>query len=172
MHPRVTRHALPVSGLSFPGGQDTGRWCECFWKQEARIGFIFVWFSRDVEKDFRPILHLITSMPRAKRARKQPLVSSAAPTISHKATQATISRFHTLLKRRSVLERALDNGPASDAVRQELCKVNSDIEALGGLEAYQHASTLGQSSQRGGDSSKVLVRWLKELRSDKSTPIK
>ena len=36
-------------------------------------------------------------------------------------------------------------------------------QALGGLEAYQSASILGQDEQRGGDTSKVLVKWLKEL---------
>lgn len=112
-------------------------------------------------------------MPRAKRTRKQPLVSTAAPTVSHKATQATISRFHTLLKRKSALERKLGSDePFDDGLRRELHKVDSDIEALGGLEAYQHASTLGQSSQRGGDSSKVLIKWLKELRSSLPTPVK
>jgi 25S rRNA (adenine2142-N1)-methyltransferase len=33
---------------------------------------------------------------------------------------------------------------------------------LGGIDAYQKASQLGQSSARGGDSSKVLVEWLHE----------
>lgn len=117
----------------------------------------------------------IFNMPRAKRSRKQPLVSSAAPTLSHRATQATISRFHTLLKRKSTLERKLGNdqlAPTSTSLRKELENVNCEINALGGLEAYQHASTLGQSSQRGGDSSKVLIKWLKELRAPSAPSVK
>ncbi|RMZ83560.1 hypothetical protein DV738_g898, partial [Chaetothyriales sp. CBS 135597] len=34
------------------------------------------------------------------------------------------------------------------------------IEANGGLDLYQRASVTGQSRQRGGDTSKVLVEWL------------
>ena len=36
-----------------------------------------------------------------------------------------------------------------------------DIEKLGGLQAYQDASKLGQAGERGGDSSRVLIDWLK-----------
>lgn len=112
-------------------------------------------------------------MPRAKRTRKQPLVSSTAPTLSHRATQATISRFHVLLKRKRALESKIEKGGGGqslEVLQQELGKVDSEIDELGGLEAYQHASTLGQSSQRGGDSSKILVRWLKELRAAEQSP--
>lgn len=100
-------------------------------------------------------------------------MSSAAPTLSHRATQATISRFHTLLKRKSVIESKLAQAGhgSSDTLVTELGNINSEIEALGGLEAYQHASTLGQSSQRGGDSSKVLIKWLKELRSEDASTL-
>lgn len=116
-------------------------------------------------------------MPRAKRTRKQPIVSNsnAATTLSRKATQATISRFHTLLKRRAAIEHRLDGDSGRstsrvDALQKELASLNAELESLGGLEAYQHASTLGQSSQRGGDSSKVLIKWLKQLRSDDKLP--
>jgi hypothetical protein len=37
------------------------------------------------------------------------------------------------------------------------------MEDLGGLPAYQTASILGQDETRGGDTSKLLVTWLKEL---------
>ncbi|KAL7421307.1 25S rRNA (adenine2142-N1)-methyltransferase [Cryptotrichosporon argae] len=139
-------------------------------------------------------------MPRAKRVRKHPIVSSAkAPVtaaVSSKVTQSTISRFHTLLKRRARLERELVSAEArggggagrpgsgwggggsvraggSEAVvrggtgaaelRAELAGVAAEMDGLGGLEAYQAASVLGQSGERGGDSSKVLVSWLREL---------
>lgn len=35
------------------------------------------------------------------------------------------------------------------------------VEALGGLKAYQRASLTGQGRERGGDSSVVLVDWLR-----------
>ncbi|TIA87405.1 hypothetical protein E3P99_03194 [Wallemia hederae] len=43
-------------------------------------------------------------------------------------------------------------------------QIDSGIDNLGGMSAYQHASTLGQSATRGGDSSHVFVAWLQELR--------
>ena len=41
----------------------------------------------------------------------------------------------------------------SDLV-QILARIDSEIEQRGGIEAYQSASTQGQTSKRGGDSSK------------------
>lgn len=34
---------------------------------------------------------------------------------------------------------------------------------MGGLEAYQAMSSIGQGEDRGGGSEKVFVAWLKEL---------
>lgn len=106
----------------------------------------------------------------AKRKRKQSIIPQAAKAaaISSKATQSTIATYHTLLKRRSTLKRQLE-AKASEAqskLQSELSKVEEEIEGLGGIEGYQHASTLGQSQQRGGDSSKVLIQWLRALRDD------
>lgn len=47
-----------------------------------------------------------------------------------------------------------------------LGNIDSEIEKRGGLETYQIASTLGQDGKRGGDSSKLLVKWLKEIKWD------
>ncbi|AMD22857.1 HHR088Cp [Eremothecium sinecaudum] len=41
--------------------------------------------------------------------------------------------------------------------------ISSEINSLGGLKNYQHASTVGQDPNRGGDSSKRLIKWLKEI---------
>lgn len=71
---------------------------------------------------------------------------------SSKATRSTIRNYHTLQKRLSL---ALSTG---DAVLAE--SLQSELSAIGGLEAYQAASTLGQSAERGGDTSKLLVEWL------------
>lgn len=46
------------------------------------------------------------------------------------------------------------NGQQAESLRAQL-------DALGGLETYQQASIQGQESRRGGDSSVVLVDWLK-----------
>lgn len=38
--------------------------------------------------------------------------------------------------------------------------LRTQLEATGGLQKYQEASIQGQSSERGGDTSKVLMEWL------------
>ncbi|CCD22843.1 25S rRNA (adenine2142-N1)-methyltransferase NDAI_0A06890 [Naumovozyma dairenensis CBS 421] len=41
--------------------------------------------------------------------------------------------------------------------------VMREIEREGGLQNYQLASQVGQDKDRGGDSSKLLIKWIKEL---------
>lgn len=43
-----------------------------------------------------------------------------------------------------------------------LAKIDAEIHLRGGIQAYQSASTQGQNSKRGGDSSKKLIDWLKQ----------
>ena len=68
-------------------------------------------------------------------------------------------------------ERAQKSGNLTNSVDDEnsdihkicaqLGDIDGEIASLGGIEAYQVASTQGQDSLRGGDSSKKLVEWLK-----------
>ncbi|CDO93224.1 unnamed protein product [Kluyveromyces dobzhanskii CBS 2104] len=55
---------------------------------------------------------------------------------------------------------------------RQLCEllgyICREIDEDGGLKNYQMASTVGQDSNRGGDSSKLLVKWCKELSLDKT----
>lgn len=44
----------------------------------------------------------------------------------------------------------------------QLGDIDGEVKNLGGIEAYQVASTQGQGNLRGGDSSKKLIEWLKE----------
>lgn len=44
-----------------------------------------------------------------------------------------------------------------------LARIDSEISKRGGIETYQIASSLGQDRKRGGDSSKILVKWIKEI---------
>lgn len=55
-----------------------------------------------------------------------------------------------------------NNSTIEDLVKV-LGRIDSEIEKRGGLETYQTASTLGQDGKRGGDSSKLLVKWLNEM---------
>ena len=91
-------------------------------------------------------------MPKSSR-RKFPVTltgrhnsSSSTP----RASRTVIRKFHTLLKQQK------------SAQGDELENVNREIEKLGGLEAYQHMSCIGQSSDRGGGSEKVLIGWLRQ----------
>ena len=49
--------------------------------------------------------------------------------------------------------------------------IRAQIDALGGLPKYQEASIQGQSAQRGGDTSKVLMEWLKEAEGENKTSV-
>ncbi|KAK7746134.1 25S rRNA (adenine2142-N1)-methyltransferase [Diatrype stigma] len=73
--------------------------------------------------------------------------------ISRKATKALINSHHVLEKKKA---QALSKGDTVTAAA-----VDSEIAALGGIEKYQQASLQGQRNDRGGDSSRVLMEWLK-----------
>lgn len=71
---------------------------------------------------------------------------------SSKATRKLINTHHQLQKSKS----------AAIAAGQDeiIADIDKQIDALGGLEAYQSASLTGQDRERGGDSSVKLVGWL------------
>lgn len=70
-------------------------------------------------------------------------------------TRSLIRNHHTLQKQ---LSRALARNDAVTAA-----SLQAQLAAAGGLEKYQEASIQGQSHERGGDSSRVLMQWLEEL---------
>lgn len=76
--------------------------------------------------------------------------------LSSKGTRTIIRSHHVLQKS---LTKAIKSGDHAKAA-----ELREKIEEQGGLKAYQEASKLGQSSTRGGDSSKVLMQWLSEQR--------
>ncbi|KAK6079196.1 nucleolus protein [Seiridium cupressi] len=73
--------------------------------------------------------------------------------ISRQATKALINAHHVLEKRKV---QAVAKG---DTAQQ--AAIDKEISALGGIEKYQQASLQGQRNDRGGDSSRVLMEWLK-----------
>ncbi|BCS28865.1 25S rRNA (adenine2142-N1)-methyltransferase [Aspergillus puulaauensis] len=100
-------------------------------------------------------------MPVRKQKSKRPVLLSRTrpPTVrkkhaalSAKATRTLIRSHHKLLKQRAQALKVGNN----DLVD----KIDAQIELNGGLESYQIASKLGQSLDRGGDSSKVLIDWI------------
>ena len=82
-----------------------------------------------------------------------------------------IRRFHVLLKKKTQLEQLLSKGddskrpnPGLPEAKLSLNEVEHEIEELGGLEAYQRMSSIGQGNDRGGGSEKYLISWLKEMK--------
>ena len=72
-----------------------------------------------------------------------------------RATRSVIRNHHTLTKQ---LRSAITRNDSTTAA-----SLQAEMEAKGGIAKYQEASIQGQSIQRGGDSSRVLIRWLAEL---------
>lgn len=96
---------------------------------------------------------------------RPPTMKATNAALSSKATRNLIRSHHKLMKLRA---QALKEGNHT-LVRD----IDAQIEANGGLESYQLASKLGQSLERGGDSSKVLIDWINpRLARLKGTPFR
>ncbi|MCJ1300096.1 hypothetical protein MMC08_002890 [Hypocenomyce scalaris] len=85
----------------------------------------------------------------------RPPTVQKAPSLSSQATRTLIRSHHTLQKRLTAALAAKNTALATS--------LQAQIDASGGLPKYQRASITGQSSERGGDSSRVLVEWLSPL---------
>jgi 25S rRNA (adenine2142-N1)-methyltransferase len=85
----------------------------------------------------------------------RPVLVKKPTTLPSKATRSLIRNHHTLQKQ---LSSALVRNDATTAAT-----LQAQLSAAGGLEKYQEASIQGQSRERGGDSSRVLMQWLDEL---------
>ena len=102
-----------------------------------------------------------------KKQTRPRLLSSTRPrhvkprsSLSSQTTRGLIRTHHTLRKQ---LTSALARGDGSGAGI-----IQAKIDAAGGLQRYQEASIQGQSAERGGDTSKVLVEWLSALKGHES----
>lgn len=67
----------------------------------------------------------------------------------------SIIRAHHVLQKQLARAKAADDQAQIGALERQLAEA-------GGLKTYQLASTVGQSASRGGDSSRVLVEWLRD----------
>ncbi|KAK8169815.1 putative methyltransferase-domain-containing protein [Phyllosticta citrichinensis] len=84
------------------------------------------------------------------------VTNKSKPGLSAKTTASIIRTHHQLQKTHAQAVKSGDQAKAAEIQKQ--------IEANGGLKKYQVASITGQSAERGGDSSRVLVDWLEEFR--------
>ncbi|KAH6603423.1 hypothetical protein Trco_008198 [Trichoderma cornu-damae] len=82
----------------------------------------------------------------------RPPLAKPSRSMTRKASRTLINQHHQLEKTRA---RAIRSGD-----KETEAKVAAELENLGGLGRYQKASLQGQSIDRGGDTSKVLMEWL------------
>ncbi|KAJ2357392.1 25S rRNA (adenine2142-N1)-methyltransferase [Coemansia erecta] len=85
-------------------------------------------------------------------------------------TRRRINHFHTLIKEYSKLgaKRSQTSDPQETfAIDERINAVSQEMAQMGGLDWYQKASLLGQSKQRGGDTSRWLIPKLCERGLDK-----
>ncbi|KAF2158091.1 hypothetical protein K461DRAFT_274344 [Myriangium duriaei CBS 260.36] len=107
------------------------------------------------------------------RSKKQPksLAAGRTPIVKQHKARFSAKKGRTIIRSHHQLSKSLAD--AEKAGNAELAlRLRRDIARNGGLETYQQASLLGQSSDRGGDSSKVLVNWLKALTKHQQQPLK
>jgi 25S rRNA (adenine2142-N1)-methyltransferase len=83
---------------------------------------------------------------------RPPNITKPKASLSSQATRTLIRSHHQLNKKLEVAK--------SKGKDDEVEELQKQIEELGGLKSYQQASIQGQSNDRGGDSSVVLMRWL------------
>lgn len=93
--------------------------------------------------------------PKLSLSAGRPPILQKPKSISRKATRTLINQIHTLEKRK---KQAVQNGDKAAEFAAE-----AEIASLGGIEKYQQASLQGQRNDRGGDSSKILLDWLKPI---------
>lgn len=96
--------------------------------------------------------------PKVNLTAGRPPILQKPKSISRKATRTLINQIHTLEKRK---KQAVQNGDKTTEFA-----IEAEIASLGGIEKYQQASLQGQRNDRGGDSSKVLLDWLKPIENE------
>ena len=90
----------------------------------------------------------------------RPQIIKSAPSLSSRTTRSIIRSHHVLRKQ---LSAAISKGNTGEAQT-----LQARIDASDSLPKYQEASIHGQSAQRGGDTSKVLMEWLLEGTEDEA----
>lgn len=88
-------------------------------------------------------------------------LTSGRPPSAHKPPKSWSSKAtRSLIRSHHQLQKALANAEKSgDEVTANT--IRHHIDQKGGLQSYQEASLQGQSKTRGGDTSTILLEWLK-----------
>ncbi|EXV00025.1 DUF3321 domain protein [Metarhizium robertsii] len=89
---------------------------------------------------------------RSLHAGRPPTAQLARRSMSRKASRNFINKHHQLEKRQ---RQAIAQGD-----KEAEAAISAEISDMGGLNRYQQASLQGQSNERGGDTSKILLEML------------
>lgn len=93
--------------------------------------------------------------------KRQKVLSHGRPPVSKPKERMTSLRSRTIIRTHHRLQKeqaiALKKGDTDHAA-----SIAKAIEENGGIEVYQAASKQGQSKDRGGDSSQLLMEWLRD----------
>lgn len=101
-------------------------------------------------------------MSNKRKASRPKLLSHTRPVSARKAISLTSRATRSLIRNHHTLQKQLQSAVArNDTATAD--SIQAELDANGGLAKYQEASIQGQSLQRGGDSSRVLMRWLAEI---------
>ena len=107
----------------------------------------------------------------SKKKNKSLLLSSTRPFSSKRPSSLSSRKTQSIVRAHHVLRKKLHKATVQkDEVA--VTDILGKIEAAGGLKTYQEASIQGQSIHRGGDSSKMLMKWVSEATIHPSSPLK
>lgn len=98
----------------------------------------------------------------AKKGNAKALSSGRPPNAIKPKASLSSQATRTLIRTHHQLNKQLETARAKSD-HAEVERLQKRIEDLGGLKSYQQASIQGQSNDRGGDSSIVLMTWLQPL---------
>ncbi|KAH6622392.1 putative methyltransferase-domain-containing protein [Boeremia exigua] len=94
--------------------------------------------------------------------KRQKALASGRPPINKPKERMTAQRSRTIIRTHHRLHKQLAAAEKNKDSKQA-ATLRDEIEKNGGITMYQAASKQGQASDRGGDSSRLLVQWLVEL---------
>ena len=105
-------------------------------------------------------LYLANVQSMSKSSRKAGLTAGRPPLVQRKQKSLPSKATRSIIRTHHQLHKQLAQAKALGDIRKAE-SIEREIEERGGLKVYQDASITGQSADRGGDSSKVLMQWLR-----------
>ncbi|KAL8710541.1 MAG: hypothetical protein Q9220_004974 [cf. Caloplaca sp. 1 TL-2023] len=108
-------------------------------------------------------------MPAKRRRTRTRLLSNTRPIFAKKSSSISSQATRSLIRTHHVLQKQLHTALANnDTASTE--RLRAELAASGGLQRYQEASIQGQSCERGGDTSRVLMEWIEDCYSSGLRP--